>query len=293
MHLSASPSSTRSGSLMLLAPLASAVPGAFHGVDVDPGRHAHVLAGVQKLRGSVYLRDGAITAAQLTSSGQHVLASDDSSWHVVSIQPDGEIAACARFRTHQPQEAEPEALGVWSSAIARSATWADRLRVVLANDLALARARRVRYVEFGGWAVGEEFRRTAHAVNTAMSTYALAESLGGFLGVTTATVKHCSSRIMRKLGGHSFEWGEDVVPSYFDEHYGCEMELLRFDSSLPSRKYGLQVSQYIQTLQHLPVLCAGAGPGRAGAAGHGRRPAWAALAGRHVHCFAGGGLATA
>lgn len=249
------PSIVRPGSLVLLAPATAEVPQTFRRVDVDPLGHATVLANLQRLRGETYLRDGAITPDHLTTDGCHVQAADGESWHVASLREDGSVAACARLRTHRA-DCAPGALGIWSSALARSAAWSDRLWSAIEADLTLARQRGVHYVEFGGWAVGDEWRRTTMAVTTAMATYALGECVGGFLGVTTATVRHCSSRMMRKLGGHSFTAEGVTVPSYFDPQYGCEMELLRFDSKLPAQRYGPMVEHVVGSLLDVPVLCA-------------------------------------
>ncbi len=290
---SVSPSLSRTGSLVLLAPTASAVPNTFRGVDVDAARHATVLAGLQQLRGRAYLRDGAITADQLTADGCHVQPADDASWHVVSLQADGRVMACARFRAHAGDIA-PEALGVWSSALARSAAWSNRLRHAIESDMSLARVRNLVYAEVGGWAVAEEWRRTTQAATTALSTYALAESLGGCIGITTATVRHCSSRILRKLGGRSLECGGEQVPPYFDPQYGCDMELLRFDSSAPGRKYDVHVARLARQLLDLPVICATPGLRTAPSeTPHGLLPSLAALAERHVPCFGTGELAPA
>lgn len=248
------PSIVRPGSLVLLAPTMAEVPQSFRRVDVDPTRHATVLAGLQRLRGQTYLRDGAIASQHLTPEGCHVQAADDGSWHVASLREDGHVAACARLRPH-PADCEPTSLGVWCSALAQSAAWSDRLRGAIEADVTSARMRGVQYVEFGGWAVGDEWRRSTMAVTTAMATYALGECFGGFLGVTTATVRHCSSRMMRKLGGHSFSSDGVTLPSYFDPQYGCEMELLRFDSKLPSQRYGAMVEQVVGSLLDVPVLC--------------------------------------
>jgi hypothetical protein len=269
------------------------VPETFGGVEVNAAQHATMLAGMQRLRGQVYLRDGAITSAQLTADGCHVQAADEVSWHVLSLQPDGRVMACARFRLHDPQAA-PESLGVWSSALARSAAWSNRLRAAIESDMSLARLRNLAYAEVGGWAVAEEWRRTTQAATTALSTYALAETLGGCIGITTATVRHCSSRILRKLGGRSLECAGTLLPSYFDPQYGCEMEILRFDSSAPGRKYDMHVARLARQLRDLPVICAT--PGLRMAAeetAQGLLPSLAALAERHVPCFGSGELVPA
>ena len=77
---------SRSGTLMLLAPSEAHVPGSFPAVDVNPKRHEEILAQLQRLRGSVYLHDGAITSDELSSDGRHILGIDGGSWHVVSVQ---------------------------------------------------------------------------------------------------------------------------------------------------------------------------------------------------------------
>ena len=48
------------GRLLLLAPEKSVVPEVFTGVDRNPQRHVTLLASLQRLRGRVYLEDGAI-----------------------------------------------------------------------------------------------------------------------------------------------------------------------------------------------------------------------------------------
>ena len=283
------PTLARPDTLVLLAPAATLVPAAFEEVAADAARHRALLTSVQRLRGATYLRDGAISPAQLSDDGCHVQSADDDSWHVVSVRPDGEVMACARFRVHAA-DAAPESLGVWSSALARSASWSARLRLAIESDMTLARLRGLVYAEVGGWAVAEEWRCTTQAATTALSTYALAEALGGCIGITTATVRHCSARILRKLGGRSLEVGGSPLPSYFDPQYGCEMEILRFDSRTPGRKYDLHVARLARTLHALPVVCATPG----------WRPTSAALASGHVAprvghvpCFAEGGLAPA
>lgn len=245
---------SRGGELVLLAPAAAVVPARFRDVSVDPSRHAAILHSLRRLRGRAYVRDGAISAAQLTGDGQHVQVVDDASWHVISCRPDGEAIACARFRVHD-EDVSPEALGVWSSALARSSTWSGPFRAALEEELTLARGRNLAYAEVGGWAVAEEWRRTAQAATTALSTYALAENFGGCIGITMATVRHCSSRILRKLGGRSLEREGRPIPPYFDPQFGCEMEILRFDSSAPGRRYGWHVAQLAERLQNIQVVC--------------------------------------
>ena len=95
----------------------------------------------------------------------------------------------------------------------------------------------MRYAEVGGWAVARESRCTSEGLLLALGAYSLGRALGGALGLTTATVRHSSSTILRRLGGGHLEAGGTAVPSYYDPRYRCEMELLRFDSRRPNAKY--------------------------------------------------------
>lgn len=255
MNYGVSTPSTTAGSLMVLAPTADSIPDTFQSVHVDGGEHAHLLAAVQRLRGSVYLDDGAITRAQLTPDGRHEQAADERSWHIVSVEPNGSVTACARCFPH-PRDVEPEDLGVWTSALADDPVWSQALRKAVEHDIDSARRSGLSYVELGGWAVSRMRRGTWHAFETAVSTYALTAGLGGCIGITTATVRHCSSLILRRLGGRSLELAGLPLPSYFDPKYGCEMEILRFDSRAPNRRYSASVERMAARFASIPVIAA-------------------------------------
>ena len=264
--------STTAGSLMVLAPTADSIPATFNSVHIDGDQHAHLLAEVQRLRGSVYLDDGAISRAQLSPDGRHIQEADKHSWHVISVQPDGTVTGCARYRPH-PREVTPEDLGVWQAALAHDPRWHSTLREAIANEIDVARCQNIDFVEVGGWAVARVRRGTMHAFETAVSAYALASQLGGCIGITTATVRHCSSRILRKLGGRSLEAAGLTLPSYFDDRYGCEMELLRFESRSLNRRYGAAVDRLFSRFPDVRVIAAPAAPAVADV-----RPAASAIA---------------
>lgn len=228
--------------LVLLAPAPGLIPSHFRKAESDTDRHDDLIAKMQRLRGSIYLKDGAIRASQL-EDGRHVVASDHDSWHVLSMDQQGEVTGCARYRAHA-NGADFADLGVSNAALARSDVWGRRFRGAVESDMAQARRTQRDYAEVGGWAVHESLRFTCEALRIALATYALAWSLGGCVGVTTATVRNCSSRILRKLGGKPLEFNGDEIPSYFDPQYGCEMEVLRFESNRPNQRF----SQWIQCI---------------------------------------------
>jgi hypothetical protein len=117
-----------------------------------------------------------------------------------------------------------------------------------------------------------------------VSAYALAAELGGCIGITTATVRHCSSRILRKLGGRSLEVGGVSLPSYFDPRYGCEMEILRFESRTLNRRYGVAVDRMFARFQDVRVIAAEA-PVPDVVAARSAMPAVARFAERYLPAF--------
>ena len=255
MRLSVSAARPDRSRVILLAPAETQVPGGFRCVDTDPERHASILGSLQRLRGSVYLHDGAIASSDLAADGRHVLDADLRSWHVVAIQPDGEAVSCARFRNHGAR-VRPENLGLWSSVLAQPRAWQRTVYAALEREISVAQRKRVAFVEVGGWAVAEDRRYMGDALRIALSTYALASMVGGCIGVATATVRNCSSRILRKIGGQALEASGRALASYYDPHYRCDMEIIRFDSTAPQSRLQDHIQRIIGEFRDVPVVCA-------------------------------------
>jgi hypothetical protein len=224
------------GRLVLLAPPEARIPGSFDKVESGSRRHEHFLHSAQRLRAKLYHEDGAIRESEISWDGRHQHPADESAWHVLSLDGDGEVCGCSRYIAY-PNTVHFSQLGVRNVALAHSIEWAMRLRGALDSEVAEARRRGLAYVEVGGWALDSSMRRTAEAVRIALATYSLARLLGGCLGLATATKRHCSAAILRKIGGRALRIGEDEIPPYYDPNYECEMELLRFDSAEPNPRY--------------------------------------------------------
>ena|SRR5579884_1710247 len=258
------PSSSVSGlsgqrRIVLLAPAISAVPREFAEAVVSSSDHAYLLSQMQRLRGSIYLQDGAITEDQLTADGRHEQAADHDSWHLLAVAADGVVQGCARYRGYR----EPvvfDALGVSRSAMAICDKWGIKLRGAIEADIADAQRRGVTYVEVGGWALTPDLRCSTEALRIALATWGLARVLGGCIGVTTATRRHCSASILRKIGGRSLAIDGQELPHYFDPVYGCDMEILRFDSDAPNPRFEGWVEQWARHLLTAPIICASAHP---------------------------------
>lgn len=253
MVLSSSGTATARTRIVLLAPANSMAPSSFGGFRTDPGRHRHLLGAMQRLRGSVYLEDGAISQDQISIDGRHKLAIDDSSWHVLLTDQGDRVLGCARYRCHETPVSFNK-LGVRRSALAECATWGRKLRSAVEQEIRVAQQRKFSYVEVGGWALSQALRFSKEAIRIALASYVLGRSLGGCIGLTTATRRNNSSSILRRIGGQSLQVGGKELPHYFDPVYQCEMEVLRFDSTDPSPRFEGLIDDLSDELQESEVI---------------------------------------
>jgi hypothetical protein len=202
----------------------------------------------------VYLRDGALEEHQLTSDGRFVHPRDLKSWQLLWTNSIGQVSGCMRY---SPADHAPfYHLDIARSALACSDKWGVHLREAVEAKKADAQRREVSYAEVGGWALTEELRGSRQALQMVLTVYGLAELLGGALCTSTATTRHQSSTILKKVGGSGLANNGLELPPYYDPQYKCEMELLEFDSHNPNPKYKGWVEECRKHLANLPVICA-------------------------------------
>lgn len=238
--------------LVLLAPADSAP--AFGRPCHDEAEYDHLLHDMQRLRGSVYLADGAIRHSDLSVDGRHVSAMDEKAWHVLTLDGGGRVRGCSRYLAHD-RDARFSDLVIRNSALARDPYWGKCLRLSVESDMALARQRGIDYVEVGGWALDTAARSTTEALRIALATYALSRRLGGCIGISTATVRHCSATILQKIGGTVLQFAGSALPLYFDPAYRCEMAMLRFESEAPNPRYDSWIEGLRAQLRNISVVC--------------------------------------
>ncbi len=212
--------------------------GIFHDVREDVSRYDQLLAAMQRLRGRLYLQDGAIRQEDLTTDGRHVCPADRRGWHLLCLDPhdDREVLGCARWLLHDPFAAFGH-LQLQHAAIAQCQKWGRQFRSAVEGEIQAARRSGVSYVEVGGWALDERVRGTTEALRSAVATFAWTRLIGGALAIGTVTRRNGSASILRRMGGQSLTMGETEIPPYFDPRYNCEMEVLRFDSRLVNPRY--------------------------------------------------------
>ena len=239
--------------LVVLAPPDRALPDTFTACDFDASRHTTLLRDVQRLRGAVYLQDGAITDDQLTPDGVHETPEDQQAWHLVVLNAAGEPTACAWYREHRGG-VQFGRLRLQQCPLAADPDWRDTLWHAVTRDITRAQQDGLSYAEVGGWAVAPESRRTPVPLLLALATYSLARLCGDALSITTATTRHASCEILSRIGGTELEFGGRVLPRYYDPRYQCEMQILRFDSRAPQRRYEGIVSRLEETLSDVTVV---------------------------------------
>ena len=239
--------------LILLAPPGVVPTHVFPQSVVEPRIHRQLVRDMQQLRGAVYLGDGAVQRHQLAPDGSHQTPEDARSWHLLFVKPGDQVSACAWYLPHDPAAGFNE-LRMQSCALAHAEGWRHKVRAAVEGEIDSARRQGIRFSEVGGWAVSRENRCTTQGLLLALAAYSLGRVLGGTISLTTATVRHSSSTILRRIGGASLQAAGAALPSYFDPKYGCEMELLRFDSRQPSARYSRLVDFLTMRLAHVRVV---------------------------------------
>ena len=138
--------------LVLLAPADCLIPASltrrYFGLD----RHAHWLNEVQRVRGKIYLEDGALQASQVSAEGRHVQAADYDSWHLLVVNGNGDVQGCARYR-HLTGNVGFDDLGVRESWLARCDRWGSSLKAAVQSEIARAKQSGAAFSEVGGWAI--------------------------------------------------------------------------------------------------------------------------------------------
>lgn len=241
------------GKLLLLAPPEARIPRRFVDVRIDPRRHERLLREMQRFRGRLYSQDDAISPSDLSSDGRHELPVDGRAWHLLALDEAGDICTCVRYVVHSNTIAFQH-LGIQDAALAHSNQWGTQLKAAVDSQVELARSRGLAFVELGGWALAPALRHTAEALRIALATYSLARSLGGCIGITTATERHHSASILQRIGGMPLALHGVDLPLYYDPQYRCRMQVLRFDSGKLNPRFEPWVTDLSSYIETLPVI---------------------------------------
>lgn len=231
----------------VLAPSRKEIPKALTHSAVSSEDHANLMFDLQKLRGGVY-REYAGIAATLLPDGRHWHHLDAQSWHVVLQDSGGDLVGCARYR---PILNGFDQLICSKAAVALSPVTGPMFRSAFAQQVADAARRGLHYGEASAWALREGARCSTAAINIALMSFALAEWLGGGVGLTTASTRHHASSILRRIGGKPLAGFEP----YYEPMFECSIELLQFDINRLEQRYSAKLDEMRAELRRSPVLC--------------------------------------
>ncbi|HEY7388817.1 MAG TPA: hypothetical protein VH640_09925 [Bryobacteraceae bacterium] len=248
-----SPGSSSGGrALLLLAPLGKE-PTSFVDVIGDREVYGSVLAEMQKFRGQVYVSEGNLESSDLTADGRHLQLADHESWHLLTLDEHGAVAACGRVLIHRPGASFADFL-ISHCALAHSDGWGYLLQQAVEEQAQLARLQGMHFAEIGGWAVARHLRCTTEAVRLVLAGFALGQLLGGVAGISTANTGHHSSSILRRIGGTPLGVGEIAFPSFYEPLYRAELEILCMDSFRLNRPYDRYVQDCLTDLETATVI---------------------------------------
>jgi len=239
---------------VVLPPSKLAVPDIFRNVEVSTRRYDELFTAMQRFRGGVYVEDGAIQRGDLASDGRHRVSIDEDSWHVLSVDSRGRVVSCLRY-LDETHASNFDDLWVKQAALSGCPKLGRRFRRAVEQRMDQARKMHVGFGEVGGWAVAEDHRWTLEPLRIILATYGLLELLGGCAGVATATFRHSSAMILRRIGLSTIGAGDQELQPYYDPHYRCQMEVLQFDSRQPNPKYLGWVQELGALLTAAPVVC--------------------------------------
>lgn len=242
----------------ILAPTLTDTSAWTGGVSCDERRYTYLLRSAQQLRARCYLADGAICPEQVLDDGRFVMPDDENSWHFLIVTNRDRVVGCVRYSLFDPRTASFHDLRINELVQFAHPDWSLKLIASIEADLALARDRGSLYAELGGWAIAEEYRGTKLALETVLASYAWGGLIrGGCICSCTATVRHGSASILRRIGGKPVDTAQSPLPSYWDPRYTCEMEVLRFDSREVEPRYRHLVLEMQSRLKGRAVLQAG------------------------------------
>ena len=192
MKLSLTADSATNRRFILLAPAGVTPRGAFRQVEGNPARRQDLLHDMQRLRGRIYLSDGAITREELTATdamSRRLTRIPGTCWWWATTVESWVAPDTCSTTASTPYNS----LRVRTAALAQSEQWSEPLRRAVERELEDARRNGFSYVEVGGWALDESVRGSSDALRSVLFTYAWSQVIGGCLGLSMATHRNGSA----------------------------------------------------------------------------------------------------
>jgi hypothetical protein len=198
--------------------------------------HRAAISDVQRFRGRVYIADGALPPSALDEEDRHYQEFDFENYHLCLRDTEQQLRGCFRLRLHEPT-VEIRDLALHEVIERMPSRLGTLCHGALASLFALSQKEQVGIGEVGGWAVDQELRHRRASILLPFAAWSLYEIIGHAIVLATATNRHHSSTILKRIGGFTLMRREGPLPCFMDDFYNCGMELLGFDSRKPHPKY--------------------------------------------------------
>src|SRR5262245_29480124 len=198
--------------------------------------HAAAISEIQRFRARVYVAHGALPASALDGRGRHFQWFDFENHHLCLRNGAGQIRGCLRLRLHN-RGVKLHDLRIHELIRRLPMPLAETCNRAVVALLERSCSEGLRFGDVGGWAVDEELRQSRVSVLLPVACWVVYPILHHVLAVASATTRHQSSEILKRIGGFALRYGSEELPQFVDDFHGCEMELLGFDSRSPQPRY--------------------------------------------------------
>jgi hypothetical protein len=200
-----------------------------------PPNYDAVLSEIQRLRGSRYFADGAISAAALDAHGRHVTAEDEKSYHLVLW--NGGVQGCLRLRPHPIFGGQTTKYAVYDLIRRMPSELAVKYRAGLEELIHAYRRAGIVVGESGGWAISQEFQGHVATLALPLACWSFSRINYREVRIAAATERNGSAKMLKRIGGWKLKLKGEELPSFYDPGYKCQMELLCFDSDILNPKF--------------------------------------------------------
>jgi len=199
---------------------------------VDPKRWRSLLTQACRIRGSVYLQDGAIRPEDLNANGAFWLPMDETSWHLLTVNDDDEVTATLRV-TMLPLDAKKRKGKLPHVGASLSRASRDTLSPRLTTERFLSSlwleygAERNHFLVVGGWAASPTASAAGVGAELALSVWAFTRHVEAAGAICVASERHDAHGQLVRTGAVPIRAiGAQVM--YYDSAYGCQVGLLGF-----------------------------------------------------------------
>jgi hypothetical protein len=200
-----------------------------------PTNYDAVLSEIQRLRGSRYFADGAISAAALDVHGRHVTAEDEMCYHLVLS--NGEVQGCLRLRLHPKSEGRITEYAVYDLIRRMPGELATKYHAGLEELIHTYSDAGFTLGESGGWAISHKYQGCSAMLAVPLAGWSFSRVHSRQIWIASATERNGSAEMLKRFGGWRLKLKGEELPSFYDPGYKCQMELLCFDSDILNPKF--------------------------------------------------------